>query len=67
MRQGFLARLRTFDWSQEAASPSTAWLAAGLRAAPRGVLWANAHPLPLLGACAAIWLVSRRTRRRQTR
>ncbi len=67
VRQGFLARLRTFDWSQEAPPPSTAWLVAGLRGALRGVLWANAHPWRLLGVCAAAWLVSGRSRRRPAR
>jgi len=61
--QGFLPRLRSFDWGQAEAPPKTARLAAGLRGGLRALLWATAHPWRLLGlAVAAAWLVSRRRR-----
>ena len=59
--QGYLTRLRSFDWEQPAALPKTASLAEGLRAALRGMLWASAHPWSMLGSVvvATVWLVSR--------
>jgi hypothetical protein len=59
--QGYLTRLRSFDWEQPAALPKTAPLAEGLRAALRGMLWASAHPWSMLGgvAVATVWLLSR--------
>jgi hypothetical protein len=64
VRQGFVGRLRTFDWSQEAPPPQTAWLAARLRSALRGLLWGSAHPWPVLGlAVVSAWLVTWRRRR----
>lgn len=66
VRQGLLERLRSFDWNQEAAPPRTAWLAAGLRGALRGLLWASAHPWRVFGATViSAWLASRRPRRRR--
>jgi hypothetical protein len=64
--QGYLTRLRSFDWEQPAALPKTAPLAEGLRAALRGMLWASAHPWSMLGgvAVATVWLLSRWRRRR---
>lgn len=60
VRQGFMARLRSFDWDQPVAPPATAWLAASLRGALRAILWASAHPRRALGvAIAAAWLVWR--------
>lgn len=64
VRQGFLRRLRSFDWNQQATPPRMAWLAAGLRGALRGLLWSSAHPRLLLGvAGTAAWLASRQRRR----
>lgn len=64
VRQGFLERLRSFDWNQQATPPRTAWLAAGLRGALRGLLWASAHPWRVfVGAGMAAWLASRRPQR----
>ena len=63
--QGFLGRLRTFDWDKEP-PPRSALAAAGLRRALRGLLWGNAHPWRVLGlAIASAWLVAhwRRARR----
>lgn len=65
VRQGFLARLRAFDWNQPATVPlRDRWLAAGLRGSLRGLLWVNSHPGSLLGAAGAAgttaWLVTRR-------
>jgi hypothetical protein len=61
VEQGFLSRLRTFDWQHVESPPPTAPLAAALRLALRGVLWASARPWSTLGvAAASIWLISRR-------
>ena len=66
VRQGFLARLRTFDWDQRFAPPTEA---AGrverFRKGLQAVLWASAHPIVSLGALiGVIWLLSRRRRDR---
>jgi hypothetical protein len=60
VRQGFLARLRDFDWHQPVAPPSEA---AGqvemMRRMLRAVLWLSARPLVLLvGLLAVLWLLS---------
>jgi hypothetical protein len=61
VQQGFLPRLRTFDWDQEPARPANAWLAASLRRTLLLVLWASAHPWQTLGlASASIWILARR-------
>jgi hypothetical protein len=53
VRQGFLTRLRSFDWDGTVAPPRTAPLAHGLRVCLRGVLWASAHPRRVLVGTAA--------------
>jgi hypothetical protein len=59
VRQGFLGRLRSFDWGQAVAPPETARLAARLRRVLRGILWASAHPWRVLSiAVASAWLVT---------
>jgi hypothetical protein len=64
VRQGFLGRLRSFDWDQAVAPPETARLATYLRRVLRGLLWASAHPWRVLSvAVASAWLVSRWPRR----
>ena len=64
VQQGFLGRLRSFEWGQAATPPEMAWGAAGLRRVLRGLLWASAHPRPVLsGVAATVWLVSRWRRR----
>jgi len=63
VRQGFLPRLRSFDWGQTMAPPETMWFAEGLRRGLRALLWASAHPWRLLSlALAVAWLASRRRR-----
>jgi hypothetical protein len=64
--QGFLPRLRSFDWSPATEPPEGVWLASGLRRTLRGTLWASAHPWHVVGsAAAAAWIVRRwRTARR---
>ena len=62
--QGFLGRLRSFDWGQAVTPPKTTPLAEGLRRVLRGTLWASAHPWGMLSVVAGItWLVSRWRRR----
>jgi hypothetical protein len=59
--QGYLGRLRSFDWEQPVTRPKTVWLAGALRALLRGTLWASAHPWSALSVMAAtVWLLSRR-------
>ena len=66
--QGYLGRLRSFDWEQPVTLPKTVWLAGALRTLLRGTLWASAHPWGVLGAVVAtIWLISRWQRRLQRR
>jgi hypothetical protein len=61
VQQGFLERLRAFDWAQAVTPPQGATLAAGLRSGLRAVLWASAHPWRLLGVvAAAAWVLGRR-------
>jgi hypothetical protein len=63
--QGFLERLRTFDWSG-ATAPSTAWAAAQIRRALQAVLWSSAHPrevaLTAAGAATLLWRRHQRAR-----
>jgi hypothetical protein len=47
--QGFLHRLRSFDWADVTGPPPGARAAAALRLGLRATLWASAHPLPVLG------------------
>ena len=63
VRQGFLARLRAFDWDQPV-TPSlkmgVARRAEGLRRALRAALWTSAHPVIVLaGLVGLLWVLSR--------
>lgn len=62
IRQGFLGRLRTFDWSAVTAPPRRTWQADLLRRALRRMLWATAHPW-LIGGAGATALLLRRWER----
>jgi hypothetical protein len=64
--QGFLPRLRSFDWRAATDPPGGIWAASGLRRALTGALWASAHPWQVLGSAVAVaWIVRRwRTARR---
>jgi hypothetical protein len=58
--QGFLPRLRSFEWVDVEAPPDGARAAEALRRSLRAVLWASAHPRPVLGITAALaWLAWR--------
>jgi hypothetical protein len=58
--QGFLARLRSFEWADVQGPPAGARAAAALRTSLRAALWASAHPWPVLGiTAAAAWLAWR--------
>jgi hypothetical protein len=60
VRQGFLSRLRSFDWRQEVPPPKTRRLAAALRGGLLAILWSSAHPLLVLSVLAiSCWLVTR--------
>ena len=62
--QGYLERLRSFDWEQPVRLPKTAGLAGALRALLRGALWSSAHPWYVLSVVVATtWLLSRWRRR----
>jgi len=61
--QGFLGRLRTFDWSTPASPPDRAWQAGLLRGVLRGALWVSAHPWRVAGTFAAAALLRRRPAR----
>jgi hypothetical protein len=52
--QGYLGRLRSFDWEQPVRPPKTALLAGALRALLRESLWASAHPWQVLAVVVAI-------------
>jgi hypothetical protein len=59
VRQGFLKRLKDFDWTQTITPPSDRAARINLvRKALRAVLWLLVHPLPIIIALLAlIWLV----------
>jgi hypothetical protein len=58
--QGFLPRLRSFEWADVDRPPDGAPAAAALRKTLRATLWASAHPWPVLGIiAAAAWLTWR--------
>src|ERR1051326_121248 len=60
VEQGYLSRLRGFDWERAETPPATARLAAAFRHVLRGVLWAGARPWPAVGiAAASLWIFSR--------
>lgn len=66
--QGFLTRLRSFDWAEPVKRPRQAWMARGLRATLTAALWTTAHPLPVLGVSAAsAWLLAHRRGRPEPR
>ena len=60
--QGFLPRLRSFEWA-DAGPPGGARAAAALRASLRAALWASARPRPVLAVTTALaWLAWHRRR-----
>jgi hypothetical protein len=62
--QGFLPRLRSFEWADVDRPPDGAPAGKALRRTLRATLWASAHPWPVLGiTAAAAWLAWRRRRR----
>ena len=65
--QGYLGRLRSFDWEQPVRPPKTALLAGALRALLRGSLWASAHPWQVLTVVVAISCLVSVWRRRADR
>lgn len=60
-RQGFLARLKAFEWDQPVTPPlRMARQVEGFRRGLRAVLWATAHPFPVLaGLLVLLWSLSR--------
>jgi hypothetical protein len=64
VQQGFLDKLRSFDWVQADTPPNRAWAAQGLRRTLQATLWATAHPRHMLAIAAALRLMRRRPRRR---
>ncbi|MDA8217865.1 MAG: hypothetical protein M0Z94_09650 [Dehalococcoidales bacterium] len=63
MQQGYLSRLRAFDWSEPASLPGLPARAVNLlRAGLRAGLWTTGHPAVLLAAPAtmAAWWLKRR-------
>ena len=61
--QGFLPRLRAFEWADVERPPDGARAATALRRSLRAALWASAHPRLVLGITAAsAWLIRRRRR-----
>ena len=66
VEQGFLARLREFDWAQPVTVPlAMAAQVETWRKALRAGLWASAHPWLVLGGAAAVLALVRRLRRSQ--
>jgi len=67
VHQGFLTRLKAFDWDQPVTPPlEMVGQVERFRRALRVVLWADAHPFVVLaGLMGGFWLLSRR--RRSTR
>ena len=58
--QGFLPRLRSFEWADVEGPPVGAQAAVALRKGLRATLWTSAHPWPVLGFIAATaWLAWR--------
>jgi hypothetical protein len=58
--QGFLHRLRSFQWADVEEPPDGARAAAALRRGLRAALWTSAHPRLVLGiTAAAAWLAWR--------
>ena len=63
--QGFLTRLRSFDWSNVAERPAGAPAASAVRRALRCVLWTSAHPGLLLSAGVSARIICRWLRLRR--
>jgi hypothetical protein len=62
--QGFLPRLRSFEWTDVEGPPDGARAAKALRKTLRATLWGSAHPWPVLGiSAAAAWLAWRWSRK----
>ena len=58
--QGYLPRLRSLEWADPEGPPDGARAAQVLRHGLRALLWASAHPWPMLGITAtAAWLTFR--------
>ena len=55
--QGFLGRLRSFDWADTATLPHGVQAGSALRRSLRVGLWASAHPRPILGSALACYLI----------
>jgi hypothetical protein len=62
--QGYLGRLRSFDWDDVTTPPEPAWVADLLRRALRGALWAGTHPWRVAAAAGATAFLLRVSRRR---
>ena len=62
--QGFLPRLRSFEWTDVKGPPGGARAAAALRRGLRAALWASAHPRPMLAVTAAAALLAWRLYRK---
>ena len=56
MNQGFMERLKTFDWDQPVPPPQVEMTGTVtlLRKSLRGVLWCSAHPLLVMGGLASL-------------
>ena len=62
--QGFLARLRDFDWEQTLAMPTAQIEQVNrARAILRGALWASSHPFTILAGLISLLFVMRALRR----
>jgi hypothetical protein len=65
VQQGFLSRLRAFDWAQMASRPGNAGQADRLRRMLRAVLWASRHPVWVAaGFLLFFWMLARLRRQR---
>jgi hypothetical protein len=65
---GYLTRLRSFDWTPASTPPETAAVAGLLRAGLRGLLRTSVHPWRTVGVVAAtMWLLARRRQRPRRR
>lgn len=67
VRQGFLARLKAFDWEKSVAPPlRTARQVEMLRKVLRAALWISVYPVVVLaGLIAVLWLLFRRRLRKK--
>jgi hypothetical protein len=65
---GYLTRLRSFDWTPASTPPQTATSASLLRAGLRSLLRTSVHPWRTVGVVVAtMWLLARRRRRPRRR